>query len=146
MVKNKKDNYIINHPLTKQLSNIGLTKYIDDDGKIHFTTKSLEKLEKEKEEELTRKLGKVCPLCNKRNKHFDNSPDGWICRRCFKKLWKVKNSYAEISSVKTTCPFCDIEFLTQGDEGTCECGAIYNGYLDDMDYEIIFYKKLQINK
>lgn len=130
------------------LSKTGLTRYTDDEGKIHFTTKSLEQLEKEKEEKLTYEKGPICSICNKRSKNFkiDINKD-ILCNKCYDKTWEETSVDEQNIVVNVTCPFCgvllNLSFLNEDDNGEiCECGAIYKqGYEDEFYYIVRFYKQ-----
>jgi len=130
--------------LIEGLSNTPLTKYVDDDGRIHFTTKTPEQLAEEKERKLTQEKGPICSTCGKRNKSYriDINKD-ILCKKCYSKTWDETTVKEDEITVNVVCPYCGIKLnipLEIKDE--CKCGAIYDsGFKDEFYYNIEFYKR-----
>ena len=129
----------------EELSKVdGLRKYIDDDGKVHFTTKTEEQEKKEKEEKLTYEKGPICSICGKRKKDFRyDYHKNIICNKCYEKIWEESYVSDNNLTINVICPMCNNN-LTIGftSVGVCDCGAFYQAdYKDEFYYTVDFYKK-----
>ena len=121
----------------------GLRQYTSEDGRIHFTTKTLEQEQKEKEEKLNYELGWKCEGCQERKKEIlTTTPDKQVlCKSCYDKTWEKKDADGHII-FNTVCPFCSKSLLIANENGDCDCGAIYDGgFLDEFYYGYRFYKR-----
>jgi len=129
----------------KQLK--GIRTYTDEKGNFHLTSISEEEEKRRKEE----KLGKfICPECGKRIHWLYKSPEKRICEDCFKRLWELKDSYnGHILSYSVNCSYCKKHIIANtiddsGDvNGTCDCGAFYEGFndYDDRGVTFRFYRR-----
>lgn len=130
--------------LIEDLSKTSLTKYTDENGKIHFTTKSPEQLEKEKEEKLIRERGPICSICNKRNKNYRvDINESLMCNRCYEKTWDEQTVIEEDITINVICPYCKNQLnIPHESKDECGCKAVYNaGFEDEFYYTVRFYKK-----
>jgi len=129
----------------KQLK--GIRTYTDEKGNFHLTSISEEEEKRRKEE----KLGNPCPICNKRSHGHRITPDNkTMCEKCFNKRWEEKESYdGRILSYSVICSYCktiiDIDNVDEygNCNGTCNCGAFYEGFndYDDRGVTFRFYRR-----